>query len=171
MASEPRDTDRDDRASTDPTTSDGLTLLVVDDDPDLRLYVRQCVLGGRVRIRRVLEAPDGERALELLRSECPDVLVCDVVMPRLGGYALCARLRADPDTSEIPVLLLTGLGTSDEATRRAEQVGADGVLLKPFNARRLCAAVDAVIRARPAPGTETREWGDQPDNQSAREET
>lgn len=129
---------------------DGLTLLVVDDDPDIRFYVRQCVLGEAGRIAKVIEAADGESGLAALRAERPDVLVCDVLLPRLGGYALCERLRADPATSRIPVLLITGGTTSDETTRRAEEAGADGVLFKPFNARRLCTAIERVIRGRAA---------------------
>lgn len=127
---------------------DGLTLLVVDDDDDLRLYVRQCVTRTAGRFRRVIEASDGESGLMLLRAEQPDVLVCDVLMPRLGGFALCERLRAHPETSDIPVLLLTGGAQSEETLRRADQAGADGVLLKPFNANRLCEAIDRVIEAR-----------------------
>lgn len=131
---------------------DELTLLVVDDDADIRLYVRQCVLGDGDRIGKVIEAADGESALTALRTHRPDVLVCDVFLPRLSGYALCERLRADPATSRIPVLLLTGGTTPDETTRRAREAGADGVLFKPFNARRLCDAIERVIRrARDAP--------------------
>jgi CheY-like chemotaxis protein len=133
-----------------PDTVGALTLLVVDDDPDLRLYVRQCVLGASGRIERVIEAADGVDGLAALRAEVPDVLVCDVLMPRLGGIDLCERLRADPATASMPVLLLTGGATSDEMRRRANEAGADGVLLKPFNSRSLRSAVDHVIRVRAA---------------------
>jgi CheY-like chemotaxis protein len=126
----------------------GLTLLVVDDDADLRLYVRQCVLGAPGRIGMVIEATDGARGLEVIRAERPHVLVCDVLMPRLGGFELCKQLRADPATSRLPVLLLTGGATSNETFTRATEAGADGVLLKPFNAQRLRAAVDRVIDSR-----------------------
>ncbi len=125
-----------------------LTLLVVDDDPDLRLYVRQCVLTASGPVDRVIEASDGERGLASLQAERPDVVVCDVLMPRMGGFALCERIRADPETSDIPILLLTGGATNDETLRRADEAGADGVLLKPFNAHRLRAAVDRVIEIR-----------------------
>lgn len=133
-----------------PEKAAGLTLLVVDDDPDLRLYVRQCVLGASGRIERVIEASDGIDGLTALHAELPDVLVCDVLMPRLGGIDLCERLRADPATARMPVLLLTGGATSDEMRRRANEAGADGMLLKPFNSRSLRSAVDHVIRVRAA---------------------
>ena len=131
---------------------EGLTLLVADDDPDIRLYVRQCVMGAGGLVQRVIEAADGERALEVVRSERPDVVVCDVVMPRLGGFELCERLRADPATADIPILIVTG-GTEPEATtRRVERAGAQGVLFKPFNARRLRAAIEHVLDGRADPG-------------------
>lgn len=148
VAAQLRDTDSQTRWSSKASTATGLTLLVADDDPDIRVYVRQCVLGDRGPIRRVLEAADGEAALALIGSERPDVLVCDLLMPRLGGLALCEALRADPHTSEIAILLISGSGASGEAVRRAREVGADAILMKPFNARRLCIAVEDVIRAR-----------------------
>lgn len=133
-----------------PIPGPGPTLLVIDDDPDLRLYVRQCVSGTYGGFRRVIEAPDGESGLETTRTVRPDVIVCDVLMPGLGGIGLCRRIRADPSTSGIPILLLTGGATSDDMIRQAEEAGADGVLLKPFNARRLRAAVENVLRTRAA---------------------
>lgn len=128
----------------------GAILLVADDDPDLRLYVRRCVLDDAGPIDRVIEAADGGAALDLIRSQIPDVLVCDVVMPRVGGIEVCERLRADPKTAEIPVLLFTGNAMSRETIRRAREVGADEVLLKPFNSRRLCTAIAEVMRTRGA---------------------
>jgi len=127
---------------------EGLTLLVADDDPDIRLYVRQCVLGAGGAVQRVIEAADGESALEVVRSERPDVVVCDAVMPRLGGFALCERLKADPATADIPILIITGGMAPESMTREVERAGAQGVLFKPFNAHRLRAAVEEVLGAR-----------------------
>jgi CheY-like chemotaxis protein len=126
---------------------EGLTLLVVDDDADLRLYVRQCVSGGTRSFSRVIEAADGVRGLEVLEREPVDVVVCDIVMRRMDGLEMCARVREDPRTSDLPVLLMTGADPSGDSLRRAEQL-ADAVLPKPFNAVRLRAAMEDAIRAR-----------------------
>ena len=129
-------------------TTASLTLLVVEDDADLRLYVRQCVERETGPLFRVIEAADGLSGLEVLETEHVDVVVCDIVMHRMDGFELCARLRENPATSGVPVLLMTGVATSGDSLRRAREVGADGVLPKPFNARRLRAAIDSAMRAR-----------------------
>jgi CheY-like chemotaxis protein len=121
-----------------------LSILVVDDEPDMRLYVRICLRSFGDRIARVLEADDGLAALPLVRSGAVDLVIADVVLPRLGGYGLCRVIKYDPVLRHISVLLISG----GEAGA-ARQVGADGFLPKPFNAGQLEAALEALLAARP----------------------
>lgn len=130
---------------------EGLSLLVADDDEEIRHYVRRCVLSFGLDIRRVLEARDGGEALERLRGEPVDLLVCDARMPVMDGLELCAAVRGDPDLFELPVLLVTGQMSPDQARRRALEAGADAVLLKPFNALRLCHQIEGLLRGRSPP--------------------
>lgn len=130
---------------------EGLVLLVADDDMEIRRYVRRCALSFGLGIQRVLEAGDGRDALERLRREPVDLLVCDVRMPVMSGFELCAAVRADPELRGLPVLLVTGQMSASEASRRAREVGADAVLSKPFNALRLCHQMERLLRSRSPP--------------------
>lgn len=104
------------------------TALVVEDNDDLREYLAD-VLGG---YWRVIEAADGLRALKLARERMPDVVVSDIMMPKMDGLELLRRLREDVRTSHLPVLLLTA--RQDEATRlQGYSLSADDFLAKPFN--------------------------------------
>ena len=87
----------------------------------------------------VLFALDGERALELARHQLPDLILLDAIMPGLDGYAVCAALRANPATADIPVIFITALNTPEDETRALE-AGASDFISKPVNT--------AVMRAR-----------------------
>jgi CheY-like chemotaxis protein len=108
-----------------------LTVLIVDDDTDMRLYLRSCLRGMGPRIGRVLEAADGLEALAVVQTGFVDLVICDVVMPRLGGYGLSRAIRDDPELRRLRVLLVSG-----EAIN-ATSVAPDGFLPKPFNAGQL----------------------------------
>lgn len=105
-------------------------VLVVDDDP-LILEVLRTILD--LEDLSVACADDGAAALELLAdSPLPDVIVCDVMMPGIDGLEVCRRVKADPRTAEVPVILLTA---RDRAEDRAagEAAGCDAYLTKPFS--------------------------------------
>lgn len=89
--------------------------------------------------QEVLFALDGERALALARSQRPDLILVDAMMPGMDGYAVCAALRAAPETRDIPVIFVTALKTPEDETR-ALGAGAADFITKPVNA--------AVVRAR-----------------------
>lgn len=127
------------------------TVLVVDDDPELRDYMER-TLRREPRVGDVLQAEDGERAWAMVDAGRVDLMVTDVVIPHLDGFALCERLDASPGRRAIPVLLVTG----DAATRnRVQQFAARGpgraVLFKPFNAGALLAAVRGLLDTVPPP--------------------
>jgi DNA-binding response OmpR family regulator len=119
-------------------------VLVVDDDAAVRsLVCARLVREGYA----VLEAADGEAALELARTGRPDLVISDVVMPGLGGHELVRRLRA---LSSVPVIFLTGRVEDVEAVVGLT-LGADDYVTKPFSPPELMARVGAVLRrtARP----------------------
>ncbi|AKS43185.1 hybrid sensor histidine kinase/response regulator transcription factor [Wenzhouxiangella marina] len=108
------------------------TVLVVEDQADLRAYLVDVLK----RDWRVLEAPHGERGLELARLEVPDLIVSDVMMPRMDGFQLLRSLRGDLATSHIPVLLLTARHDRDSRLRGI-MLSADDFMGKPFSADEL----------------------------------
>ena len=126
-----------------PDEDDRTTVLIADDNAELRAYVRGH-LEGRYR---VLEAADGTRALETARTALPDLVVSDVMMPGLDGVALVEALRADRRTDFIPVILLTARAT-DEDRMEGLEGGADDYLTKPFSVRELRVRVDNLIASR-----------------------
>jgi CheY-like chemotaxis protein len=116
-------------------------VLVVDDEPDVLLL---CRLNLEQRGHQVLEAPNGDEALDLAREGGPDLVVLDLMLPGIDGYQVLQALRADDRTSEIPVLVLTA--KSLQADReRSRQLGAAAFLTKPFLPDELCDMVDEVL--------------------------
>lgn len=130
------------RAGLDPGT-DVTTILVADDNAEVRAYVRSHL----ERRYRVVEATDGREALEVARRALPDLVVSDVMMPRMDGFELCRALKSDPETDYIPVVLLTARASSDSKIEGLQE-GADDYLTKPFNVRELEARVDNLIASR-----------------------
>ncbi|HEU4460901.1 MAG TPA: ATP-binding protein [Methylibium sp.] len=116
------------------------TVLVADDNADMRAYLRRLL----ARRHRVLSAADGHEALRLAREAQPDLVLSDVMMPGLDGFALLRALRADPRTRPLPLVLLSARA-GDEARLEGLQAGADDYLVKPFQARELLARIDGVI--------------------------
>jgi diguanylate cyclase (GGDEF)-like protein len=116
-------------------------LLVADDEPDARELLSEA-LGGEYD---VLTAADGQEAVDLARSQHPDILLLDLNMPRLDGFEVLEQLRADPSTTEMPVILVTA--RSDDAGKvRALDQGAVDYLQKPFSERELRARVERTLR-------------------------
>ncbi|CCH31635.1 SpoIIE family protein phosphatase [Actinosynnema sp. NPDC047251] len=117
------------------------TVLVADDNADMREYLTRLLTGAGYAARTVA---DGVEALEAVRTRPPDLVVSDVMMPRLDGLALVAALRADPRTAAVPVLLLSARA-GQEASIEGLQAGADDYLVKPFAAAELLARVRANV--------------------------
>jgi len=117
-------------------------ILVVDDEPDiLSLLVYQFSREGY----RVSTAVDGHSAIESARDELPDLIVLDLMLPRVDGFEVLRTLREDEATREIPVLLLTARREEEERVRGFEY-GADDYVTKPFSARELVLRVQALLR-------------------------
>lgn len=124
--------------------TDAAIVLVADDEADVRELVAY-------RLRRsgyeVIEATDGQEALQLALDKVPALAVVDVMMPKLDGYELTRRLRAEDTTRDIPVILLTARAQEADVARGFE-AGADDYLRKPFNPDELVARVRAVLGRR-----------------------
>jgi DNA-binding response OmpR family regulator len=104
-------------------------ILVADDDPDiLKLVNRRLAKRGY----EVLTAPDGQQALELVRSHRPAAAVLDWLMPVMQGHEVCSQLKADQSTADIPVVLLTARA-ADVDIEKGFRWGADDYLTKPFD--------------------------------------
>ncbi len=119
------------------------TILIAEDNTELMIYFRQ-MLGEEYN---VIEATDGARAWEILQSECPDLILSDVVMPGLSGYELCARVKQHPDLSHIPVILLTAKTSMPEQIEGLTH-GADAYVCKPFNVEYLLLLIGNQFRNR-----------------------
>ena len=118
-------------------------ILVVDDDTDI------CELIGFKLTsmgHQVITEHDGEGGLATARSELPDLILLDWMMPRLNGPEVCIELRADPNTEVIPVVLLTAKAQESDI-QRGFAAGANDYISKPFSPRELGARVDALLDA------------------------
>ena len=119
------------------------TVLIVEDDTDVRAYLK-----GHLRtLYHVAEAVDGIEGLEQARAIEPDLVISDVMMPRLNGYALCKAMKTDETLSHIPVVLLTARA-DEESRAEGLETGADDYLCKPFNAAELLLRVENLIEIR-----------------------
>jgi DNA-binding response OmpR family regulator/nitrogen-specific signal transduction histidine kinase len=107
---------------------DGLKILLVEDHPEFSAFVQKELS----QTYTVLVAADGIQGLNTARNERPDLIISDVMMPGMSGTELCQRLKADVNTSHIPVILLTAK-TSDQAQIEGFKAGADAYVTKPFN--------------------------------------
>jgi len=115
------------------------TVLTADDDPQLlRLVARNLELEDY----QVLVASDGQQALEQIEQHAPDLVLLDVMMPRMDGFTVCQRVRA---FSAVPIIIVTARGQDQDKVRGLD-LGADDYLTKPFSIEELLARVRAVLR-------------------------
>lgn len=122
---------------------DAPTVLIVDDNADIRTYLRS-ILQGQYRL---LEAEDGKRGLELAREQVPDLIVSDVMMPVMNGLEFCQQVKKDVISSHIPVILLTARALEKHQIEGYES-GADAYITKPFSPELLLARIDNLLQSR-----------------------
>lgn len=122
-------------------------VLVIDDQPDERTIQRAMLehLGYRVR-----EAADGAAGVAAALADPPDLVLLDVAMPRMDGFAVCAALRDDPRTARVPILLFTA-SVAGDLDAHARDAGADAVLAKPVDPHRVATEIGRLLRARSTP--------------------
>jgi len=107
-------------------------ILIADDETGIRLTLGRTLDKDYV----VLEATNGEEAVEIAKGQKPDLILMDLIMPKMDGYAACSQIKADQATKGIPVVILTAVG--HELNKKfATEMGADGYITKPFNIQEL----------------------------------
>src|SRR5262245_26282264 len=117
-------------------------ILIVEDEPDIRKLVHYNLAQERYK---VMEAEDGERALKIVEHEKPNLVILDLMLPGLSGLEICKRLREKPETTKLPILMLTAKAAEADRVIGLE-MGADDYLSKPFSPRELIARVRAILR-------------------------
>ncbi len=118
-------------------------LLVVEDNPDIRQYIAESFSEDF----RIVQATNGEEGIVMAKEQIPDIIVSDIMMPRLNGIQLTRQLKDDIRTSHIPIILLTAKNT-DEDKEKGYDSGADSYLTKPFTAKLLASRIQNLLTAR-----------------------
>lgn len=138
-------------------------ILIIEDDPDIVELLRYNL---ERESYRVTSAVTGGEGLDELQGERPDLVILDLMLPEISGFEVCRRLRNDPETGNLPVIMLTARSEETDVIAGIE-LGADDYITKPFSPRELVARVGAVLRRAghletPAPSREdgTLEFGD-----------
>ena len=116
-------------------------ILVVDDEIYI-VHILDFSLG--MEGYEVVTALDGEQALEKLKVEKPDLIVLDIMMPKLDGYEVCKAIKSDPETRQIPVILLSAKGRNVDQ-KMGFDVGADDYITKPFSPRKLVERINQLL--------------------------
>ena len=115
-------------------------ILVVDDEENIRHLLRS-MLGNKYI---VLEAKDGEIAIDIARRNKPDLILMDIMMPKMDGYTACYTIKQDPATKTIPVVMVTAVG-QELNKKLAKEMGADGYITKPFSLLELLNTVELLV--------------------------
>ena len=102
-------------------------ILIADDEQGIRLIISRILKEEYI----VLEAADGEEAIDIAKGQRPALILMDLMMPKMDGYAACSIIKSDQATKGIPVVILTGVG-HELNKKYAEEMGADGYITKPF---------------------------------------
>jgi len=118
------------------------TVLVVEDSMPQREMITELLRGSGLN---VTVASDGLEALEQIQSKCPDLVVLDIVMPKMNGYEVCRRLKADPKTQDVPVVMCSSKGEEFDRYWGMKQ-GADAYIAKPFQPNELVGTVKQLLR-------------------------
>jgi CheY-like chemotaxis protein len=124
------------------TTESTVRVVLIEDDADLRRVVQLTLQFGAAWV--VDTAPDGPSGLDMVKSEQPDIVLVDLMMPGMDGYEVCRRLAAAETTRRIPIVLLTARQNLD--TDRVRASGARGVITKPFDLDALAPAILRLCR-------------------------
>jgi two-component system alkaline phosphatase synthesis response regulator PhoP len=118
-------------------------VLIVDDEPGVRQLVQRILNKNYA----VIEAQDGAEAVDVSRSEKPDIILMDMMMPKVDGLTACYVLKKDEDTKEIPVLMITAVGFDLNKRLSQDIMGADGYITKPFTPQDLEGTIEQFLSA------------------------
>ncbi|MBO9997497.1 MAG: response regulator [Cyanobacteria bacterium SID2] len=118
-------------------------VLVIEDSVTQREMIANLLRGSGLT---VIEATDGVEALDKIQGDPPDLVVLDIVMPRMNGYEVCRRLKADPKTQNVPVVMCSSKGEEFDRYWGMKQ-GADAYVAKPFQPTELVGTVKQMLRS------------------------
>ena len=127
----------------DQAAADHPTVLIIEDSADVAAYLQQCLTGRYT----LLYAPDGKQGTTLALEHIPDLIISDVMMPEMDGFAVCELLKNDERTNHIPIILLTARATVPDKVTGIRQ-GADAYMIKPFAKEELLARLDQLLALR-----------------------
>jgi len=119
-------------------------ILIVEDNPQTVKLVKFILEKSKYS---TISAKDGEEGLQMARERKPDLIILDLMLPGIDGYQVCEALKADPNTKEIPVIVLTALDTGVDFEKALEKK-ADWYITKPFEAQHLLKRIDYLIEKR-----------------------
>jgi two-component system, OmpR family, alkaline phosphatase synthesis response regulator PhoP len=117
-------------------------ILVVDDEPNVRRLLDK-ILNKNYE---VIEAEDGRQAIEMANTRKPDVILMDMMMPKMDGLTACHMIRNDPGTRSIPIIMVTAIGF-ELNIKLSQQMGASGYVTKPFSSEDLLNKITEVLEA------------------------
>jgi DNA-binding response OmpR family regulator len=117
------------------------SLLIVDDEPNILLSLQYLMKKSGYEVRT---AKDGEEALAEISRAAPDLVLLDVMMPKIDGFSICERIRANPDWKDVRIIMLTARGREVER-EKGLALGADDYITKPFSTKEAIARVEAVL--------------------------
>jgi two-component system alkaline phosphatase synthesis response regulator PhoP len=115
------------------------TILIADDEAPIRNIIKKCLPGYAF-----LEAQDGVQALEMAQAQHPDLILLDIMMPKMNGYDVCHKLKTDLSTRAIPIVMITGLGY-DLNAKLSQSLGANAYITKPFTTKDLTDTVERLL--------------------------
>jgi CheY-like chemotaxis protein len=116
-------------------------VLIVDDEPNVRRLLHS-ILNKNFA---VFEAEDGQQAVDMTNAQQPDVILMDMMMPKMDGLTACLMIKKNPDTKKIPVIMVTAIGF-ELNIKLSQQMGASGYVTKPFSPQDLLAKIAEVLQ-------------------------
>jgi len=120
-------------------------VLVVDDELGVRRLIYQILSNSY----DVFEAQNGEEAISMSNSQQPDIILMDMMMPKMDGFTACSKIKNNETTRKIPVIMVTAIGYELNKKLSADVAGCDGYITKPFNPQELLAAVSHLLKDVP----------------------
>ncbi|MBL7074002.1 response regulator [candidate division KSB1 bacterium] len=122
-------------------------IVVIDDDPNNLLLYREIL---EEEGHQTLTVADSRQAHAIIRKESPDIILCDIIMPKLSGVELCELVKCDEGTKNIPIILMSGIFDHDDARKKMKQAGyqPDDYLVKPFDNETLLIRIKNLLKER-----------------------
>ena len=119
-------------------------ILIVEDEESILILLSR--IFSFTKEYQILLARDGKEALDIIQKDSQDIIILDILLPKLNGYELCKLLKSDAAMSQVKVLMLSGM-TQESDLQKAREVGADACMTKPFSITRLVEKVEELLKS------------------------